>query len=245
MDEQRLADALREAVGPTPPPSFGYADVVRASARITARRRCALAGGALALLVVAGVGMATGLPVGRPTGPAPPAATAPAPPAAAAAPPLAAPAPQQPESAGRAEQQAAPRASAPQADGPSPPAAGSQLGAPLGPGDPSTCADQQDRRLRRLVEQVLPEVVGAAQASTTRECRPGGERAVAVELGRGVLGVRYLPPGGWPATGPAVGPGTASAPTASGGTVVVAFSGAGGPGDRRLAEAAERLAPLL
>jgi hypothetical protein len=101
-------------------------------------------------------------------------------------------------------------------------------GAPLGPGT-RECADRQDPALRALVEQVLPEVVGASDAVTTMECRPGGERGLALEVHdgatSGLLTVTYLAPG--QAVEP---PGIAeppaavvrSAPTASGGTVLVA-----------------------
>ena len=47
MDEQRLGELFREAVGEPPPPSFGRAEVVAASRRATARRRGAVAGGTL------------------------------------------------------------------------------------------------------------------------------------------------------------------------------------------------------
>lgn len=229
MDEQRLTDALRGAVGDPPPPSFDHADVLRASRRITARRRTALAGGAMAVLVLAGVGVAAALP-----GQGDPVAT----------PALAAPAPQAPEVAGGAAEQAAPGAAdaAPPAGTPAAPGADARsAAAPLGPGDPATCANPQDPALRAIVEQVLPEVVGAPEAPTTRECRPGGERGVAVELGRGVLSVTYLPPG----VVVDLAPGAVSAPTASAGTVVVAFSGPDGPGAVGLADAAAGLAPRL
>ena len=57
------------------------------------------------------------------------------------------------------------------------------IGIPLGPGT-GECADRQDPALRALVEQALPEVVGAREAATTLECRPGGERGVALEVRR-------------------------------------------------------------
>lgn len=237
MDEQRLADALRGAVTDPPPPSFDHADVVRASRRVTARRRSALAGSAMVVLVLAGVGVVTArsdtgdtLSAAAPA--APGAAREAAPHAQAdAGPPadaLAAPAPAPPTAPGATEDARSPGA----ASSPQP---------PLGPGDPGTCANRQDPALRALVEEVLPEVVGAPEAPTTQECRPGGERGVNVELAGGVLTVEYLPPG--VAVDPV--PGAVSASTASGGTVVVAFSGSGGPGERRLAEAAGFLAPQL
>jgi hypothetical protein len=103
------------------------------------------------------------------------------------------------------------------------PAAGAvpPAGGPLGPGT-RECADRQDPALRTLVEQALPEVVGAPEAMTTRECRPGGERGVVLEVrdgtSPGLLSVTSLPAGS-PAAPPE---GARTAPTASGGTVVVA-----------------------
>lgn len=79
------------------------------------------------------------------------------------------------------------------------------------------CGSPQDPALRVLVDQALPEVAGAPEAATRSECRPAGERGVAVEAGGGLLTVTYLPhrPFG------RLEDGARSAPTASGGTVVV------------------------
>ena len=91
----------------------------------------------------------------------------------------------------------------------------------------------------------LPEVVGAPEAATTLECRPGGERGLALEVDGGILTVTYLPPG--PVTEPPDGARTA--PTASGGTVVVSSrasrSGDAVPFEARLDAVAAYLAPRL
>lgn len=57
MDEQRLGELFREAVGEPPPASFGRDEVVTASRRATARRRGTVAGGTLlgVALLTAGV----------------------------------------------------------------------------------------------------------------------------------------------------------------------------------------------
>jgi hypothetical protein len=123
---------------------------------------------------------------------------------------------------------------------------------PLGPGT-GECADRQDPALRALVEQVLPEVVGAPEAATTMECRPGGERGVNVEVrdgaATGLLTVQYLPPGARPEPVEGAVEGAVVAPTASGGTVLVS-SRPEEPGDAapladRLPEAVSYLAPRL
>ena len=66
-DEDRLAGLFRDAAsdGGAPPPGFGHGDVVATSRRITARRRSAVVGGALALFAVAGVGTVVALPRGE------------------------------------------------------------------------------------------------------------------------------------------------------------------------------------
>src|SRR6478609_3962645 len=63
-DDDRLAGLFREAAsdGGPPAPGFDHGDVVATSRRITARRRSAVIGGALALFVVAGVGTVAVLP---------------------------------------------------------------------------------------------------------------------------------------------------------------------------------------
>ena len=92
---------------------------------------------------------------------------------------------------------------------------------------------------------MLPEVAGAPEAVTTQECRPGGERGLALEVGSGLLSVSYLPPG----EPVSAAPGVRAAATASGGTVLV-WSRPGRAGDPapfadRLAGVAASLAPRL
>lgn len=221
-DEQegRLGALFREAASGAPPPGFDAVQVAATSRRITRRRRSAVAGAALAVLAVAGVGVVAGL--GGPSEATVTAASGQAADSAARG---------SGAGSGEAGRAAAPEAAAggaavgsPVAPSavpvPSQPLPGTgavpPVGAPLGPGT-GDCADRQDPALRALVEQALPEVVGAPMAATTMECRPGGERGVAVEVGDGVLTVTYLPPG--PVT--TLPDGARSAPTASGGTVVV------------------------
>jgi hypothetical protein len=276
MDEQereaRIAATFRAATEDPPPPRFDTGDVVAASRRITRRRRSAVAGAALAVLAVGGIGVTAGLSGGSGTE----LTTAAGGPAAAqgeAAQDAAAPAPVQGGAAGGAAAQdagapeaarAAAPAQAPPPAAPSEPAgtapapaagAGKSVGTPLGPGT-RECADRQDPALRALVEQVLPEVVGAPEAVTTMECRPGGERGLALEVHdgatSGLLTVTYLAPG--EAVEP---PGIAeppaavvrSAPTASGGTVLVASraerAGDPSPYASRLDAVVASLAPRL
>jgi hypothetical protein len=231
MDEQeqeaRIAAAFRDATAHAPPAGFDAGDVVATSRRITRRRRSALAGGALAVLAVAGIGLTAGLG----SGPGAPLTTASAGVAAdsasAAGEGSAGADAAAPEAARAAAPEIAPAPGAGPA-GPVPPApqptshsaAAAAGGGPLGPGT-GECADRQDPALRALVEQALPEVVGAPEAATTQECRPGGERGLALEVrdgtSSGVLSVTYLPPG----PTDRVPDGARTAPTASGGTVVV------------------------
>ncbi|MFC4943272.1 hypothetical protein [Pseudonocardia sp. GCM10023141] len=154
---------------------------------------------------------------------------APAPAQAAPAPGSAAPAPEAPDNA------PVPTPPPAQAGGAPAAAAGAApfTGTPLGPGT-AACADRQDPQLRAYLEQALPEAVGAKAAATTMECRPAGERGVNIEVSDarapGLLTVLYEPPGARPP--PAQGDArTASAVTASGGTVVVSVrpATAGGP----------------
>jgi len=196
-DEDRLAGLFREAAsdGGAPAPGFDHGDVVATSRRITARRRSAVIGGALALFVVAGVGTVAVLPRAD-TSTVSAAAPAPAQRAADAAAP---PAPAAPEAAVGGGAAAAPG-----------------VGAPLGPGA-TTCADRQDPALRALLVQVLPEAASARAAATTDVCLPGSERYVSLELVGGVFTVAYLPPG----TVASLAPGATSARTATGGTVIV------------------------
>jgi hypothetical protein len=230
VDEARIAALFRDAASEAPPAAFDAAQVAATSRRITRRRRSAVAGAALAVLAVAGVGVVAGLggpgeatvtassgqaadqeaggSAGGAAGGAADAARAAAPEAAAA-----------PGAGGDATGSpiapSVPDVPGPAASGPDA-AAVPPVGTPLGPGT-GDCADRQDPALRALVDQALPEVVGAPMAATTMECRPGGERGVAVEAGGGVLTVSYLPPG---TRGRQVD-GARTAPTASGGTVVV------------------------
>jgi hypothetical protein len=224
-DEARIAALFRDAASGAPPPAFDAAQVVATSRRITRRRRSAVAGAALAVLAVAGVGVVAGI-----GGPRDATVTAASGQAADQAAPGA--------GAGDAARAAAPEVAA------APNAAVPPAGPPLGPGT-RECADRQDPALRTLVDQALPEVVGASEAATTMECRPGGERGVALEVGGGVLVVTYLPPG--PVTEPPDG--ARSAPTASGGTVLVSSradrSGDAAPFADRLDAVVAYLAPRL
>jgi hypothetical protein len=250
-DEARIAALFREAASGAPPPGFDATQVVATSRRITRRRRSAVAGAALAVLAVVGVGVVAGL--GGPSDATVTAASGQAADAAGSGSGAG------PEGAARA---AAPEAAAPDAAGgaaagsPFDPSAASSpggaepvpapgsaaaavppIGTPLGPGT-GECADRQDPALRALVDQALPEVVGAPKAATTLECRPGGERGVVLEVGGGILTVTYLPPGA--VTAPQDG--ALTAPTASGGTVVVG-SRADRAGDA--APLADRLEPAM
>lgn len=236
--DDRIAALFREAASDdAPPPAFDHDRVVATSRRITARRRSAVLGGAMALLVVAGVGVAVALPRAV-DGPASAAAPALAPDSAAESAPG-------PLSAPGADQSA--RDAAEPAPGSGAAAAAPFTGTPLGPGT-TACAQRQDPQLRALLEQVLPEVVGAVEAAVTMDCRPGGERGVSLEVDdagtAGLLTVQYLPPG---TAADAVG--GVTAPTASGGTVVIS-AGPGGPGgavpfEDRLDATAAYLAPRL
>jgi hypothetical protein len=197
LDTARLAAAFRDAAEGRPPARFDAAQVAAASGRITRRRRSALAGAALAVLAVAGVGVTAGLtaePSGSTT--------------------LSSAAPEAAGQSGDAARAAAP--AAPQAAQPG----SAENGPPLGPAT-AECADRQDPALRALVEQALPEVVGAPPAVTTQECRSGGERGVALQVRdgehAGLLSVTYLPPG----STVRLAPGAQAADTASGGTVAV------------------------
>jgi hypothetical protein len=263
-DDDRLAGLFREAAsdGGAPAPGFDHGDVVATSRRITARRRSAVIGGALALFAVAGVGTVVALPRGDTStvsaaapAPAQRAADAAAPPAAAAPEaalgcPGGAGAPRGADdgstSGGGAASQGGAGAGSPGAVGSVAPGAGSPgaanggaggcvpggsgggagsggaagppaaVSAPLGPGS-TTCADRQDPALRALLVEVLPEARSAPAAATTDVCLPGSQRYVSLELGGGVFTVAYLPPG----TVASLVEGASSAPTASGGTVIV------------------------
>ncbi len=221
VDDEEMGALFRAAASDSgaPPPGFDHGSVVQASRRITTRRRAAVTGLGLALVVVAGVGVAVGLPRTSPGGDA-----------STVAAPMLAPAPAPEARRDSRAQQDGPPPAAEGAPGAAAAVPGAGAGAPpLGPGR-TECADRQDPALRALVEQVLPEVVGAPEAATTMECRPGGERGVNVEVtdggATGLLTVQYLPPD----TAARLVPGALSAPTASGGTVVVSSRG-DGPGE--------------
>lgn len=250
-DDDRLAALFRDAATSSdpPPPGFDLDRVVATSRRITARRRSAVLGGAMALLVVAGVAVAlpTFSGAGDVSSAAAPAA---APPQGEAAPEVAAEpylAPDGPAPGEAAPGEAVPgeAATVPEALRDVPPF----TGVPLGP-SAAECAPRQDPDLRAYVEQVLPEVVGAPEAAVTTECRPGGERGVSLDVDdagtAGLLSVLYLPPG---AAVPPTSGAIAQAATASGGTVVVGARGAGAgtavPFEGRLDTAAAFLAPRL
>jgi hypothetical protein len=217
VDDEKLGELFHAAASDpaAPAPAFDHAAVVRASRRARMRRRVAVIGAGLALVAVAGIGRT--LPGGSGDGGD----------AASVAAPMVAPGedarsrPDAPPADPRAQRQAPP----PLAEGapgaaPAPEAASGRGQAPLGPGT-TECADRQDPALRALVEQVLPEVIGAPEAATTMECRPGGERGVNLEVrdgaATGLLTVQYLPSG----TEPKPVEGALEAPTASGGTVLV------------------------
>jgi hypothetical protein len=236
-DDERLGALFRAAASDSvaPEPGFDHETVVRTSRRITVRRRAAVTVGGLALFALVGIGGAVVLP--GPTGGADDATVA--------APMLA---PEAPHADSRRAQQAPPPAAAEGAPGAADaplvapaPGAASVGGPPLGPGT-GECADRQDPALRAVVEEFLPEVVGAPEAAVTEECRPGGERGVNLEVRDGarpgLLTVQYLPPGG----APDLVEGAVSAPTASGGTVVVS---ARGEGARAPAPFADRLDTLV
>lgn len=249
-DDDRLAELFRAAAADpaAPPPGFDHRDVLSASRRITARRRSALVAGAFALFAVVGVGAVVALPD------SPTATSAAAPAAADRAEANRVDAAQAPAPEADAEQAApqqagkerAERAAAGDAAGAAPPAplGAPFTGAPLGPGQ-GDCADRQDPRLRAYLEQVLPEAVGAPAAASTDECLPGTQRYVTVEVQDGLFGVAYLPPG----TVPDLVPGAVSAPTASGGTVIVhtgpVDAGVPPPFLDRLDAVAQFLAPRL
>jgi hypothetical protein len=240
VDDERLGALFRAAASDSaaPAPGFDHETVVRASRRITVRRRAAVTIGGLALFGLVGIGGTVALP--GPSGAGGDAATV-------AAPMIA---PEAPTAASRAQPQAPPPAAA-EGAAPEPlvapePGAAAVGGPPLGPGT-TECADRQDPALRALVEQFLPEVIGAPHAAISDECRPRGERGVSLEVrdgsATGVLTVRYLPPG----APPEPVEGALVAPTASGGTVVVSSGGrdAPAPFSDRLPGLVTHLAPLL
>jgi hypothetical protein len=233
-DDERIGELFRAAASDSaaPAPGFDHDAVVRASRRITARRRTAFTVGGLALFAVVGIGGAVVLPGSSESGGD----------AATVAAPMIAP--EAPDADSRAERQAPPPAAAEGAPGaapeprlapdegagpdrdaaPDPGAAAVGGPPPLGPGT-AECADRQDPALRAILEEFLPEVVGAPEAAITMECRPRGERGVNLEVrdgaAAGLLTVQYLPPG----VQPEQVEGAVSAPTASGGTVAASSRG--------------------
>jgi hypothetical protein len=234
VDDERLSALFRAAAADSaaPPPGFDHEDVVRTSRRITIRRRAAVTGAGLALIAVVGIGGAVALPGAGGDGTS-----------TAAAPMIA------PNGDARAQRHAPP----PAAEGapgyaPDPEAAAAGGPPPLGPGT-AECADRQDPALRAVLEEFLPEAIGAPEAAITTDCRPPGERGVNLEVGdgaaTGLLTVQYLPPGAQaePLEGAVV------SPTASGGTVVVSSRGDGpgapAPFADRLADLGTSLAPRL
>jgi hypothetical protein len=229
VDDEELGALFRAAASDSgaPPPRFDHDSVVNASRRAAARRRAALAGGVVALFAVVGVVATIALPASPDRD------------ASTVAAPMLAPNPGARLDAG------------PAADAGSGQAAAEAAGAgarPLGPGT-AECADRQDPALRTIVEEVLPGVAGAPEAATTMECRPRGERGINVEVSDGgavgLLSVQYLPPG----VIVALVPGAVSAPTVSGGTVIVSSRasepGAPPPFADRLESTAAFLAPRL
>ena len=278
-DDDRLVGLFREAAsdGGAPAPGFDHGDVVATSRRITARRRSAVIGGAVALFAVAGIGTVVALPRGD-TSTVSAAAPAPAQRAADAAAPPAAAAPEAalgcPGGAGapRGADDGASSAGGAGSGGGADDGAGSVRAVPArraawrggaaagrrraarlaawpaaraavwravpgrvaAPGQaarpgrspprvrrsgraPRPAPTGRTRRCGRCSSQVLPEAASAPAAATTDVCLPGSERYVSLELGGGVFTAAYLPPG----TVPSLAPGASSAPTASGGTVIV------------------------
>lgn len=231
-DDERLATLFAAAASEAgaPPTAFDHGDVLAASRRITVRRRTALITGGFAVFALLGIGSAV-----LPGSTQEPDATS------AAAPAIA------PEASSGSDQADAPAGSG-----------GSELSeglrsaptdvAPLGSGT-GVCADRQDRALRALVEQAIPEVSGARPGAVTDVCLPGGQRHVTLEVDdtgvAGLLAVAYLPPG--TVADPVEG--ELTAPTASGGTVIVSSRPArpGGPVpfEARLDTAASYLAARL
>lgn len=61
MDEKKLTELFRDAVGEAPPASFGTGDVQRASRRATERRRTAIVSGSVLAVVLLGGGVVTGI----------------------------------------------------------------------------------------------------------------------------------------------------------------------------------------
>jgi hypothetical protein len=251
-DDERLVALFREAAG-DPPPGFDHRAVVTRSRRVTARRRAAVLGSAAALVVVLGTGVVV-------TGQAQRDAAS----TAAAGSDADAGASAERESAEEGSAEAGSAQDGGPQEGSAEPgsaveapfaATGPVLpaptpGPPLGPGT-TPCVDRQDPALRALLARVLPEVVGAPEAALTEECRAGGAREVSLEVvdgtASGRLTVASLPAGAPPLQAQEAA--VATAPTASGGTVVVRSQGDGpgapAPFAGRLDAVAAALAPAL
>jgi hypothetical protein len=211
MDDAELEAAFRAAADGGPEARFGHADVVRASDRITARRRSQVRGAVAALVVVAGLGGVGGAVALTRASAGNATSTAAAPDA-------------------DTRREAVPGgAGASSGDGTLPSGGVAQGGAgplvappapasgrPLGPGT-GPCANRQDPALRALLNAAQPGAAGAPGAATSDICLPGAQRYVSIEFGGDVLTVAYLPPG----TDVSLAPGSISARTASGGTVIV------------------------
>jgi hypothetical protein len=247
-DDDRLAALFREAAG-DPPPGFDHRAVVERSRRVTARRRTALLGSAAALVVVVG----TGLAVGGAT-PQEPASTAAAPAAergAGGAADAAGSAESGPGAGSGVESGADAEAASPFAVEPYvAPAPAPTVGSPVPRPGAVPCADRPDPALRALLDRALPEVAGAPEAAATGPCRPGArgvDLAVVDGTASGLLSVVALPPGEPPLQSPDAA--IATAPTASGGVVVVRSQGDGpgapAPFAGRLDAVAAALAPAL
>jgi hypothetical protein len=61
VDERKLTELFKDAVGAAPPASFGTGDVQRASRRATERRRTAIVSGSVLAVVLLGGGVVTGV----------------------------------------------------------------------------------------------------------------------------------------------------------------------------------------
>jgi len=218
-DDDRIAALFAEAASvEPPPPGFDHDRVVATSRRITARRRSAVLGGAMALLVVTGVGVAVGLP--RSGGDATSSAAAPAAPEAAA--------------------EAAPGAAADSLrGGPVPLGPGTTLCAQRQ--DPELRAV-----LEEVLPEVAGAVEAAVTTGCRPGGERGVSLEVSHSGATGLLTVEYLPPGepAGPTSGPSVRAPTASGGTV---VVGSRGEGAGSPAPfaDRLDDTAAYLAPRL
>ena len=259
IDDDRLAALFRAAADDpdAPPPGFDHADVVAGSRRVTLRRRAGLIAASVAVFAVVGVGAVVLRPASDATMAAAP-AVVPEAGDVAGQPGKAAPNGQvaageaagvPPPGGASVGGSGEPRsAGAGVAGGPAVGGAAGSSGAGAQGGPEMVCSDQPDPVLRALLDQELPEVVGA-EPTRDRVCDPPGGRHANLQVDDhgvpGVLGVTYLPPG----YAVALPRGAVSAPAASGGTVIVHSSPAAGSGPApfadRLTDIAARLAPRL